>query len=328
MEDKWELKNLFLNTFYNSSFLLTEGAIIERLKREFCIPLDNDIIHAGLIYEEKGIEILSLIYKQYIDIAQSYNVPIMIMTPTRRATTERIKHSAYHSKNIIQDCVKFYEGIRGKYPSHKNKIFIGGLIGCKGDAYNPNDALDIDESYIFHRLQVNVFKQTNVDFLFAGVLPAKSEAIGIAKAMSETGIPYILSFVIRKSGSLLDGTIINDIIEEIDNTIMPKPLCYMVNCVHPIVLQEALSNPLNKTSLVKERLIGIQANTSTANPESLNDSSELQIEDFDVLINSMIKLKVHNNIKILGGCCGTDNRHIEELAKRVTNNTKSSYLIK
>jgi len=69
----------------------------------------------------------------------------------------------------------------------------------------------------------------------------------------------------------------------------------MVNCVHPIVLQEALSNILNKTALVKERLIGIQANTSTADSKNLNDCSELQTEDFDVLINSMIELKVNNN---------------------------------
>ena len=78
MQDNYEQQDSFLNTFNNSSFLLTEGAIIERLKRGFCIPLDNDIVHAGLIYEEKGIEILSLIYKQYIDIASSNNIPMQI----------------------------------------------------------------------------------------------------------------------------------------------------------------------------------------------------------------------------------------------------------
>ncbi|MBC8063182.1 MAG: homocysteine S-methyltransferase family protein [Clostridiaceae bacterium] len=317
MQYNYELQNTFLNTFSNSSFLLTEGAIVERLKREFCIPLDKNIVHAGLIYEEIGIETLSLIYKQYIDIANAYNVPMMIMTPTRRANIDRIKCSQYRSKDVIQDCVKFLEDLRENYPSHKDKIFIGGILGCKDDAYKPKEALGIDEAYRFHKVQAESFRQTNVDFLFAGVLPAKSEAIGIAKAMSETGIPYILSFVIRKSGSLLDGNIINDVIAEIDNTITPKPLCYMVNCVHPIVLQEALSNPLNKTALVRERLIGIQANTSTANPESLNDNIELQTEDFDLLINSMIELKVNNKLKILGGCCGTDNRYIEELVKKV-----------
>ncbi|MBU3159099.1 hypothetical protein KPL37_04910 [Clostridium frigoris] len=46
----------FLNTFNNTSFLLTEGAIIERLKREFCIFLNKDILPSGLIYEEKCSE--------------------------------------------------------------------------------------------------------------------------------------------------------------------------------------------------------------------------------------------------------------------------------
>lgn len=121
-----ELQSTFLNTFNKSSFLLTEGAIVERLKREFCIPLDNDIVHAGLIYEKMGIETLSLIYRQYIDIANAYNIPIMIMTPTRRVNVDRINRSSYHSKNIIGDCVEFLEDIREEYQSHKDKIFIGG----------------------------------------------------------------------------------------------------------------------------------------------------------------------------------------------------------
>jgi|GEM_PF-3688711 len=82
MKEDRELQNSFLNTFNNSLCLLTEGAILDRLKREFCISLDNELVHAGLIYEEKDREILSLIYKQYIDIANSNNIPMMIMTPT------------------------------------------------------------------------------------------------------------------------------------------------------------------------------------------------------------------------------------------------------
>ncbi|MBX4267279.1 hypothetical protein [Clostridium estertheticum] len=111
MKDNSEPQNSFLNTFNNTSFLLTEGAIIERVKREFCIPLNKDILPAGLIYDEKGIEILSLIYQQYIDVADSYNIPIMLMTPTRRATVERINRSIYHDKSVIKDCVEFLEDL-------------------------------------------------------------------------------------------------------------------------------------------------------------------------------------------------------------------------
>jgi len=307
----------FTACFNSSPFILTEGAIVERLKKEYGIKLDENIVHGGLIYDDKEADILKSIYKQYIDIAVKYHLPIMIMAPTRRTNKERINRSIYCDKDIIGDNVKFLSEIRNSYQVYKDKIYIGGLMGCKGDAYNHGEALSTEEGCEFHLWQAEQFKKAGVDYLFAGIMPALSEAIGMAKAMEITELPYIISFMIRNNGRLLDGTTINDAIKAIDEATYTNPLCYMVNCIHPSILNKALSSLPNQTELVGKRFAGIQANASPLSPEELDNCCELKSDEPVQLINSMEELRVHMQIKIFGGCCGTDNRHIEELAKRM-----------
>jgi S-methylmethionine-dependent homocysteine/selenocysteine methylase len=190
-------------------------------------------------------------------------------------------------------------------------------MGCKGDAYSKNDHLNIQDAFDFHLWQADLFKKAEVDFLYAGIMPTLPEVIGMAKAMESTGLPYIISFMIEKDGKLLDGTTINDAINTIDKYTSRNPICYMTNCVHPKVLNSALTQEYNKTSIVKARFKGIQANTSELSPEELDNCVELKTSDNISLANDIIDLYNEFNLKIFGGCCGTDNKHIEEMAKRL-----------
>ena len=97
----------FVGTYRTSPCILTEGAVVERLRREFHIPLDENLIHAALIYNDSYREVLAGIYKQYIDIATRHQLPLMLMTPTRRANTERISGSVYRNRDILRDNVAF-----------------------------------------------------------------------------------------------------------------------------------------------------------------------------------------------------------------------------
>lgn len=302
----------FADTYQKAPIILTEGAIVERLRREYHIPLDNDIVHAGLIYDDKYRDILADIYKQYMDIAESFRLPIMIMTPTRRVNSERVSRSVYHDKNIIADNVAFLNQLRSEYST---PVYIGGLTGCRGDAYDPAMSLSISDSIKFHLPHLQLFKEAGADFLFAGIMPALAESIGMAKAMETTGLPYIISFMIRKDGVLLDGTLINDAIAGIDSNTETHPLCYTVNCVHPDILHQALNNPLNNTQLVRARFKGIQANASCLSPEELNECTCLKSSSPIELAESMMSLHKDFPLKIVGGCCGTDNTHMQKFAE-------------
>lgn len=309
--------NSFFESFTSYKKILMEGALAERLKREYNIELDNDVALASIVYDEVGRKILGKLFCEYIKIAKKYKLPIIVTTPTRRANKLRVLNSKY-TKNIIKDNVRFLKSIRDGFDY--SNIFIGGLMGCYGDAYKADDGLSISESSKLHSWQANLFKDEEVDFLFAGIMPTIDEAIGIAKAMESTGLPYIISFMIRKDGRLIDGTTINDAIERIDNSVSRIPICYMTNCVHPNIVYEALCKSFNKTKTVKDRFKGIQANSSWLSPEELDNSKELISSNPISLASSIKKLQEEFSFKIVGGCCGTDNIYIEEIAKILSEN--------
>ncbi len=304
----------FLTCYTKKSPFLMEGALGERLKREFKLVFDNEVAMACLIYTDEGKKALAHLWGEYINIAKTYNLPFIATTPTRRANKKRISNSKYN-KDIISDNVSFLKSIK---ESSQTTMFIGGLMGCKGDAYQAKGFLSTEEAEDFHSWQANAFKESEVDFLFAAIMPTLPEAIGMAKALEKTNLPYIISFMVRENGCLLDGTSIHNAIETIDKSTQQNPVCYMANCIHPRILYSALSKEFNRAPLVKDRFGGIQANTSPLSPEELDNSIDLKSSDHIELANEIIKLNDFINLNIVGGCCGTDNTHISEIAKRIS----------
>jgi len=307
----------FEKIFQESKVILTEGALAERLKTEFNVKMDGSINHAGLIYYKP--EILELLYRQYIDIGLKYNLPIMIMTPTRKVNYESINKSNFRNKDILSDSCSYLNRIKVSYKEYSQNIMIGGLLGCKGDAYSGEKILGVEESYIFHKKQTIQFQKENIDFLFAGIMPEINEAMGMAMAIAYTNIPYIISFMVEKNGCLIDGATISDAIKMIDDKVNPKPICYMTNCIHPTNLINSLSDNKNKNSSQLKRFKGIQANASTLCPEKLNNCNILQQDDCNNIIEEMYFLQKHFDLKIFGGCCGTDEKFLEFLARKLTN---------
>ncbi len=306
----------FTECISQNKTILMEGALGERLKREYGLTFDENVAMANLIYQEKGKIALANLWNEYVDIARKYKLPFLATTPTRRANSERVK-KANCSENIIADNVNFLREIQQKSDI---EMYVGGLMGCKGDAYTGEGALSESEAYDFHRWQVDCFARSNADFLYAGIMPVLTEAAGMAKAMESTGLPYIISFTIQEDGKLIDGTTITDAIRYIDGITNVAPVCYMTNCVHPRILHKALSQTFNRSEIVNNRFWGIQANTSPLSYAELDGSVDLKCSEPEEFAQEMVKLRNINTFKIWGGCCGTDNRHMECLARNLVDN--------
>src|SRR5947209_3625123 len=101
--------------------------------------------------------------------------------------------------------------------------------------------------------------------------------------MAGTGLPYVVSVVIRGSGSLLDGTPLAEVIGRIDGSVMPRPAYHAVNCVHPSVLREALRGDERLRRLAGVRMLGFKANASRRPPEELKSLGHLDAEAPDRL---------------------------------------------
>jgi S-methylmethionine-dependent homocysteine/selenocysteine methylase len=307
-----ELMN-FKECIKNQKSILMEGALGERLKREFNLVLDENVFIACLIYSEEGRNALYKLWSEYAEIASRYNLPFLATTPTRRVNKERIEKSNYDS-SMVKSNVDFLRKVQRQQTA---EMYVGGLLGCRGDAYTGEGALEMKEAQIFHTWEVKLFSEANVDFMYAALMPTLGEAAGMALAIEKYEVPYIISFTIKKDGCLIDGTPISDAITYIDNITKSSPICYMTNCVHPKIVYEALMQPFNRNEIVNTRFIGIQANTSPLSFSELDHSNDLKSSEPIEFAEAVLKLREINQFKIFGGCCGTDGRHIKEIARRI-----------
>lgn len=303
--------------------ILGEGAVIERLRRDTEFELDPHIVNSAFVYEDEKRAALEKIYRQYLDIGRRHNLPVVLSTPTWRASRERIAAAGYEGKDLNGDNFRFLDAIRKSYGEYGKKVMICGLLSCRGNAYDKAESLTAAKAHEFHAWQAAKLAEANVDFLLAATLPALSEAIGLAQAMTDTGKPYIVSFVFRPEGTTLDGTPLKDAISAIDEAVRPEPLAFMANCTHASNFRAALRDETHSSPRVRERVIGLFANTAALKPEDLDNSEDLVSEAPDTFGRSVAALRGEFNMKVLGGCCGTDDRHIDHLAKRLVSETET-----
>jgi len=291
--------------------ILTEAAVIEAIRRSGDLSLHPRLENALLIYDEAGRKVLSHLYNDFISVARKSNIPIIICTPTWRANYERISEGDI-TGNLNGDAVIFMQTLRAAWQSWASHIFIGGLVGCKNDCYKPDEGLSTKDAKSFHLWQVNQLAQAGVDFLLAATLPAVAEATGIALAMAQTDLPYIISFVINREGKILDGTSLEQAFDEIDAVCSRPPLGYQINCAYPSFL-----NAHQQPKSVLSRLIGFQGNASSLDHAQLDGAGSLKADEISDWGRRMIELNKKFSVKILGGCCGTNCEHLAFIVKNI-----------
>jgi homocysteine S-methyltransferase len=290
--------------FRAGAVTLTEGSVLERVSRQAPALLDPSIGYAGLLDSQHGRQMLSSIWKEYATAAAPF--PIVIHTPTWRCGRERMAKARRPKSQPEETAVNL---LRDLVP----EAIIAGLVGPQGDCYTPSEAPGRQAAREYHAWQVERLVEADCDFLLAATLPALGEALGVADAFAETDLAYVLSFVLRSDGCLLDGTPLTEAIAEIDGR-ERLPAGYWINCTHPEVFAAGMKEAREVTPAVAARVIGFQANTSPRDPsefDALTSLDTMRPEDFAM---SLAILKSEFGLSILGGCCGTRAAHIRALA--------------
>jgi homocysteine S-methyltransferase len=296
--------------------ILGEGAIIERLRRDPATPLDPHLVNSAFLYDRAKRPALETLYRQYLQIGADHDLPLVLQTPTWRATAERIAAAGLADCDVNADNVHLLQHLRREFGPYAAKVVIGGLLGCRGDAYRPAETLDTPAAAKFHRWQAERLAAAGVDFLFGITLPALPEALGLAAALAATGLPYVLSFVVRPTGTLLDGTPLATALATLDAATSPPPVAYFINCTHPDLARAALFHPTHSSPQVRQRIIGLLGNTAALSPEALDGQAQLIAAEPEPFAAAMADLGRDAGLQILGGCCGTDDRHLRALARR------------
>jgi S-methylmethionine-dependent homocysteine/selenocysteine methylase len=287
---------------------LTGGGIETRIIYEFKRPI-GDFEAYKLVADEAGRDILRRIYKSYADVAVRYHLPMQLGTPTWRASRKWTKDV----ESVNAAAVELLRTIAQQ--SADARIILAGVIGPASDGYAPGEALNADAAFNYHRDQADILAECNVDLLYAPTFPAFSELSGVARAMAQTGRPYALAPMLHPNGTMLDGTPLANAITRIDAEISPHPRHYMIGCLYPTHAQTALQALRAVQPDLVKRVRGLKANASPLPPEELDKLNHLAASDVQVWVRDEMMCPREFDLVILGGCCGTDERYIEALAK-------------
>ena len=266
-----------------------------------------------LLTRDGGEEALRAYFEPYVRIARDRNLGIVLETATWRANpdwAERLGHSPAQLVELNRRAVELLEGLRDEYETDFTPIVISGCIGPRGDGYVVGGTMTAETAERYHATQIATFAETAADLVTAITMTYADEAVGIVRAARAVGIPVVISFTVETDGRLPSGQSLRDAIEEVDDHTDGYAAYFMVNCAHPSHFDAVLEPGTAWT----DRVMGLRANASRLSHAELDEAEELDTGNPEELALEYVALRERlPRLTVLGGCCGTDHRHVEAM---------------
>lgn len=262
-----------------------------------------------LLEHEGGRAMLRDYYDGYAAVAAAAGAGLVLETPTWRANPDwgaRVGYDTVALDRVNRAAVDFLSGLAASY-SDVTDVRVIGAVGPRGDGYVAGEKADPDEAADYHRGQVRSFAQAGADVVAAYTLTGPEEGMGIVRAARGAGLPVLIGFTVEVDGRLPDGTPLREAVERLDEQDAPDG--FVVNCAHPIHIAAGLEDGDWLARIVK-----VNPNASTLSHEELDAAEELDEGDLGLLVSSYDALRPRlPSLRIVGGCCGTDARHLAAL---------------
>jgi homocysteine S-methyltransferase len=258
-----------------------------------------------LLESDQGRAALRRYYEPFLQLADERGVGLVLSTPTWRANADwgaLLGYDGHRLAGVNRDAVAFLEELRGG----RDAVVVEGCIGPRGDGYRPMSRMTADEAERYHAPQLRAFADSGCARAAALTLTYVEEAVGIVRAAAAIGVPVVIGFTVEIDGRLPSGLSIEQAIAAVDDATDGGALGFMINCAHPTHFVGALPE-----GPVRERIHGVRANASTKSHEELDASETLDSGDPDDLAARYVDLQARlPALQVLGGCCGTDIRHV------------------
>lgn len=265
-----------------------------------------------LVRTQEGREALASYYRKFLDIAAQHETGFVLESPTWRASrdwTVPLGYAEGEMEQLNRDAVSLMKSLREEYRDRIPHIMISGCIGPRGDGYDPGLIMPVTEAAEYHAFQIEIFAEEGCDLTTATTMTNSNEASGIALAAKSSNLPCVISFTVETDGRLPSGMTLGEAIAAVDEN--APPLHYMVNCAHPSHFQSRLRDG----SKWRERIGGFRSNASKLSHAELDECEELDEGNPSELAEAHLELW-HDvpDVQVIGGCCGTDQRHIAAIA--------------
>lgn len=269
-----------------------------------------------LLDDHDGRELLRQYYRGYGAVARAHGASLRLESPTWRASEDwgaRLGYDAAELRRVNIDAVGLLHDLAAEFRDLP-EIRLVGTIGPRGDGYRSGawDATTgADDAHAYHRAQVATLTEAGAHVIAAYTLTDATEAIGIVRAAREAGVPVEISFTVETDGLLASGSTLAETIRTVDDVAPPDG--YLLNCAHPEHLERAVSPE------TAARIIGIRPNASRLSHAELDESEALDEGDPDDLAVRTAELLARlPGVRVIGGCCGTDVRHVAKMWQRLS----------
>jgi len=267
-----------------------------------------------LVEDAAGRDLLRGYYDGYADVARRAGAGLTLESPTWRANPDwgaRVGYDATALDRANRAAVGFLHELRTGYlASGIPDVRIIGSVGPRGDGYVAGEKADPDEAAAYHSAQIDALAAAGADLVAAYTLTGPEEGMGITRAARAVGVPVLVGFTVETDGRLPDGTMLRDAVERVDAAGAPDG--FVVNCAHPTHIEPGLADDGDWLA----RIVQVNPNASTMTHEELDAAEELDEGDLGLLATSYDVLRPRlPALRVVGGCCGTDARHVAALWK-------------
>jgi S-methylmethionine-dependent homocysteine/selenocysteine methylase len=266
-----------------------------------------------LFKDDAGIEALREYFKPYLELARERGTGFILDTATWRASPDWGAQLGYSGEELDaanRKAVAVAEELREVYEDEQTPIVIDGVVGPRGDGYDPKDFMSAAEAEGYHAQQIGTFSRSAADMVSAITMTYAEEAVGIVRAAQGAGMPVAVSFTVETDGRLPNKQPLKDAIEQVDSETDGAAAYFMVNCAHP----EHFAHVVSDHGPWLDRIVGIRANASRKSHAELDEAEELDVGDPVELAAQYRALRPRlPAVNVLGGCCGTDHSHVREI---------------
>jgi S-methylmethionine-dependent homocysteine/selenocysteine methylase len=270
-----------------------------------------------LLDSERGVDALRRYYLRFAQVAKDAGAGFILEAATWRASRDWASQLGYTTASLAdvnRRAIDLLCELREEIGEDPGPVVISASIGPQGDAYNPDQLLTPSQAESYHREQIEVLAATEADLVTAMTLTYAAEAIGIVRAAQAAGVPSVISFTVETNGVLPDGSSLAAAIAAVDGATESGPAYYGVNCAHPTHFESVLR--ADEVSMQRVRML--RGNASRMSHEELDNAADLDEGNPEQFGKEYAELRGSvPQINVFGGCCGTDVRHVQAVARLI-----------
>jgi S-methylmethionine-dependent homocysteine/selenocysteine methylase len=270
-----------------------------------------------------GRALISRYFQPYLDLAERQGLGFVLDTVTWRANpdwADRLGYDTQALARVLGESVAFAQDLGRERPGLP--VVLNGVVGPRGDGYVVGEAMSADAAADYHAPAVNSFAEAGTEMITAVTMTYAAEAVGITRAAVAAGQPVVISFTVETDGALPSGQALGEAVTQVDRETGGAPAYYMINCAHPThflgVLSEGIDQGADADGGWSGRIKGIRANASTMSHAELDEAEQLDRGDVPELAERYVDLRDRLDLRVVGGCCGTDHEHVEAMALALT----------